>query len=278
MNDNGWQKNLNDEEYHRNSGGVSSSGLKTFLNKTGAHFAYQKENPKDDTDALALGKLLHALVLEPDTVTADFVEKPKFTGTGAKAKREAWQSENENKCIVSADNWLLAQNMRDAIFKNSDAAALLGDVIAESSIFWDDFVTGEKCKVRPDALPRNNLPFCVDLKSTLDASASGFAKSVHNFNYHLSAAMYLDGISQTPEIAQELGYEITDFVFVVVEKDPPHLTAVYRLDDEALGIGLTKYRHALRLYAESRAAGFPGYPNGIRDLTLPAWAFKNEDV
>ena len=60
----------------------------------------------------------------------------------------------------------------------------------------------------------------VDLKSTIDASARGFAKSVRTYGYAFQCAWYLE------EGLQPNGEKPTEFIFLAVEKKAPYLTAV----------------------------------------------------
>ena len=58
-------------------------------------------------------------------------------------------------------------------------------------------------KVRPDGLCKN-YPVIVDLKTTADASYSGFQRSVERFGYHVSAAMYMEGVNQCKPLLEEM--------------------------------------------------------------------------
>ena len=58
-----------------------------------------------------------------------------------------------------------------------------------------------------------------------------------------------------------------------VEKDPPHLTAVYTLDDIAAHAGRRDYRAALDTFVRCTETGeWPGYSTDIETLPSPRWA------
>jgi exodeoxyribonuclease VIII len=66
---------------------------------------------------------------------------------------------------------------------------------------------------------------------------------------------------------------VLGFVFVAVEEEFPHAAAAYMLDDDAMERGRAECRRLLALYRECAERGdWPGYPNTIQQLTLPAWA------
>ena len=66
--------------------------------------------------------------------------------------------------------------------------------------------------------------------------------------------------------------EVPDFVFVIVEKDPPHIVTVGRLDDDSAAEGEALYADALAKYVECVSTGaWPGYVDDstITTLSLP---------
>lgn len=101
----------------------------------------------------------------------------------------------------------------------------------------------------------------VDLKTTLDASPAGFAKSVAKFRYHVQRAHYSEG------------FDIGNFVFVAVEKTPPYLVAVYVLDEQAEIKGQELRDRDIQLYMDCLENDFwPGYSEDIEELSLPNWS------
>ncbi len=65
------------------------------------------------------------------------------------------------------------------------------------------------------------------------------------------------------------------FIFIVIEDEFPHLTAVYELSPRAVEEGRAIMAKALGLYKECRDAGsFPGYPDHVQELDIPAWAYR----
>ena len=69
------------------------------------------------------------------------------------------------------------------------------------------------------------------------------------------------------------------FLFVAVEKEPPHAVAVYRADPEIIEIGRRKYQAALQLLKWCQESGtWPAYqPAGeVELISRPRWAANAE--
>ncbi|HUC63306.1 MAG TPA: recE, partial [Alphaproteobacteria bacterium] len=60
-----------------------------------------------------------------------------------------------------------------------------------------------------------------------------------------------------------------DFVFVVVETEPPYLVATYRINTADAELGREQNRIAREIYADCTASGiWPGYSEEIEELQL----------
>lgn len=148
---------------------------------------------------------------------------------------------------------------------------------AEASIFWRDPETGLRCKIRPDWVvhPCQLFPhgLIVDGKSTEDASGPEFARQAFNLEYALQAAWYVDGYQRAMGTDQPPA-----FIWLVQEKARPFAIAVYSCGDDLLAYGRRKYRRLLRLLARCHATKtWPGYPEAVQPLEVPAWAQKQID-
>lgn len=293
----GWYKDLSNDEYH-SSFGFSSSNLKKLCERTPAHLDYESRHPRESTENMKLGTLVHSLVLEPESFESDYIIKPldikKPTPAQINAKKpsaesiaqinrwEYWQIESEGKEEISQRAYDQARFMADSVLSHPVASVLLQDVIAESSIYWwyknrdpdDEAEYKIMAKVRPDAISVAH-DCIIDLKTTKDASYTAFQKSVQYFYYHLSAAMYLDGVNQNKALLSELGkFAYTSFVFVCVESEPPYCTSIYELDKAAIELGKMLYRRAMLMLHRGKENNWPAYPEDIRILELPGWAEK----
>jgi hypothetical protein len=135
----------------------------------------------------------------------------------------------------------------------------------EASCFWIDEATGVKRRMRTDRLVAG-MNLILDLKTGIDVSPDGFARAVANFGYHRQAAYYIDGM-------RAITGEDWRMAFVGVEKDAPHLVAVYVLTDAAVEQGRQENAAGLVTAARCIESGeWPGYSDQVVALDLPRWA------
>jgi hypothetical protein len=207
--------------------------------------------------------------------------KPVTLWSDVKAE---WERVNGHRSIMTPDEWDTVHRMRDAIMAHEAASKLLTGCrgVAEYSGYARDPNTGILRRVRPDFWRFDGI--VVDLKTTEDASPEGFARSIANYGYDMQHAYYLDTLDLA--IQQNVHYDEFDnyppsakqFVFVVVEKKPPHAVAVYVLDDESVALGRAKYHNALATYSECDLTGnWPGYGQGVQMISLPQWHVRQNE-
>lgn len=193
--------------------------------------------------------------------------------------REEWLTNNGHRVVLTADEWDQLHRMRDSVMAHPAASALLTGApgMAELSVYWNDEDTGELCRCRPDFWRMDGI--LVDVKTTDDASPEGFAKSIANWRYHVQHPYYLDGINVA---LQQMGKptfkhptSAKSFVFLAVEKKPPHAVAVYMLDAASAQAGREEYRTDLNVYAHCLSSGtWPGYGDKVQQIALPDWKLR----
>ncbi len=135
--------------------------------------------------------------------------------------------------------------MRVNIETTQHAAELLTGGEAEVSYFYTNKEFGLDLKVRPDYI-NHEKGYILDLKTSRDAGIDSFKRDfTWSFNYDLSAAMYIDGISHYT------GKQY-DYYFLVVEKEAPFSVAVYKLGEESYAFGRNKYRKAMEKIVQAK--------------------------
>lgn len=257
--------------------GISQSRLK-MMNRSPAHFRYAiEEAEEEETRALVVGRVLHYAILEPDLFGGSHYVRPdtyknkqgdpkKWNGNATECKE--WLASHSDREVIFSKELEAIIGMRKSVMEHPAARAALAEGLAEQAMFMSDPDTGIGLKCRTDWLSGNTI---VDLKSTEDASPAGFARSVEKFGYDVQAAFNLDMSSWL-----NLGKEF--FVFIAVEKSPPHVVGVYELDAESIGVGRSKYRRWLALVDHcERMKEWPGYDPAIVRLSLPMWALRKEE-
>lgn len=187
-----------------------------------------------------------------------------------------WLQNNGHRTVLSPEQWDQLHRMRDAVMSHPAASGVL----------------------------ERGRNVVVDLKTTDDASREGFSRSIATWRYDVQHPYYLDGLreaiaqsggelpAEAVEGAAELSaYWVDDatgmlcrcrpdfwrgepkhFVFIAVEKKPPHAVGVYVLDEESVELGREQYRSDLRRYAECMANdNWPGYGEKIQTISVPEW-------
>lgn len=265
---------MSNDAYHANEA-ISASGLK-LIGRSPLHYwaAYIDPNraPREETPALRLGTAIHTAVLEPMRFAAEYAVAPKVDRR-TKEGKETWAAfEAEcaaaGKNVISDGEFATCMAISERLNRHPAASVLFRSGIAETSMFWVDPETEVVCKCRPDWLIKGVA--CVDVKSTQDASAVAFARSVWNYEYHMAAAWYLDGMKIC------LGEQAPSaFIFAAFEKEAPHAVAFYNADAEMIELGRREYRRRLKIYAACKRSNvWPGYDPSITSLSLPAWVLK----
>jgi exodeoxyribonuclease VIII len=219
-----------------------------------------------ETDSLRRGKLLHALVLEPDRAMLDFAVWRG--GRRAGGEWEGFKLANAGRCLVTEDEYGTARDMRDAIKGHTVAADLLALAgSCEASAQWQH-KSGRPCKVRFDKVGSGLL---LDLKTTRDVSPQRFAADAVRFGYHAQMAFYYDA-------AVALGMEVQDVRIIAVESAPPHDVVVYAITDDVLAVGRAQYEAAIEaLGAAEKSGKWPGMASETVELALPTWALPEQE-
>jgi len=257
---------ISNADYHADPA-ISASQLKEIA-RSPYHFWSKYLDPDRiamvPTAAMRLGSLVHCAVLEPDELSKRYQLAPdRRTKEGKAAVIEMAAAGIE---AVSETDLAQALQMADAVRSNSTAALLLSNGAAETSHWFDDIPTGLRCKCRPDWLSADGATI-VDLKTCVDASPAGFAKSVAQWSYQVQSAHYLCGT-----LAKR-------FIFVAVEKSFPYAIGVYELDAQAMVHGAVLRHNALQQIQDCRAINsWPSYTDGIQTLQLPGWALKDNST
>ncbi len=276
----GVHEDMPDTDYFK-APGINKHSL-DLIAESPARYWFEKLNPRPTTPAMILGRALHCLVLEPDLFPARFIQD-KYEGSQAKDAK-LWRAEqiaqgltplstkrDPDKGAWGASDWDEIHLMADSIRANPIASALLEGARTELTMFWQDTnargdgdPTWRLCKGRADFYNEAH-GLMGDIKTAADASFSGFARAVHDYRYEVQAAWYSDG-------AKLCDLRVDGFVFVVVEKTPPYLTACYTLPPDWLHQGRVKYRRDLETFHQCRQDGeWPGY-EPLRDLDMPSYA------
>ena len=258
------------EQYHSGPG-VSKSHLDKVATKSLRHYWHHYLNPdrerEEPTPAKVLGTAIHSIILEPDTWQTDYAINPGIDrrSNAGKAEYAAFIAENAGKTIITDDQAQACYAIRDAVHNHPLAAGLLTGGKAEQTVYAIDKETGELIKCRMDYLPDNGS-MIVDVKSTEDASPSGFGKSAANYRYPVQTAWYNHVIDEA------FGEHPPHWVFLAFEKEPPYAIGVYFTQPEDTArAAIAARRDFMRIVEAKRAGVWPDYGTEALPLTLPTW-------
>ena len=231
---------------------LSYSGMKELL-RSPAHFQHWKQNPRDETKALRLGKATHAAYLTPDiwasaykTLPADLDRRTK----DGKATYEAiLASLKPGDTLLANDEYELATEIAFAASRLTDNLVYRTGAWVERPLFAKDKAT--PLKGIPDLIDSEGWIY--DLKTTDDASERAALRTILNYGYHLQAAHYI-------RLAGANRSDIRGFRLIMVEKDAPHLGAIYEIGGDLLALGNKEVDRAYSLFDRCTASGeWPGY-------------------
>jgi len=232
------------------------------------HYKYALDHPEPETDAMVIGRYVHAAVFEPDTLDQEFA-----IWTGARRAGKDWdtfKAEAADRSILRASDLIDATAMVAAVRAHPDVRALLDapGALFEHTLTWTDEATGLRCKARPDLLVPRIL---ADLKTTRSIDVRRFGHDVARFQYHAQLAHYSAGVEAV------YGWKPEKHILIVVEKSPPYDVAVFPVEADAILTGASKLREWLDTVAACQESGeWPGrYPNPIPlgAANLPPWIF-----
>lgn len=255
---------MTNAEYHAHPA-IGSSSIKKLL-RSPAHYLHALNNPSESTASQRFGTAVHYAILEPDLFKKNVLVQPKFGGKGAHSARDQWLSENHGKIFLSQDDYDSIGKILVSVSEHPIASKLLSAGMSEESYFWKDKTTGIACKCRPDYYRSGGI--MVDPKTTVDASFKGFQKEVGKYDYHISAAHYVDGVhAVTGEIPKA-------FIWLAIENTYPFPVATYYVDEASIDAGRFEIREALtRLDRCLQSGKYPSYSDNLVSMSIPSWKF-----
>lgn len=237
----------------------------------------------ESTAAQKSGSLVHALVLEPDTVASRFCAAGTCEALLKSGPRKghpcglsgSWYEVEDNharaycgkhvpdgavpddRTVLKASEWDDAAAIAQAVLHDAAAADLLSadGAQTEVTLVWEDEATGILCKARPDVLA-GSLTSIADLKRNRNAHPDRWPGECWRRGYYIQAAHYLAG-------ARSLGIPVERWFWILVEPEAPHELWVPECDEETVLAGQRERSDLLgRWQACVETGWFPGYPGG----------------
>lgn len=261
----GWH-NITMSEYHGDVDTYSKSSLSEFIEKGALKFRHQRLNPfpKKSKSHFDVGEATHKLLLEGGEEyekSVAITPKEVLAKDGSKhghAYKE-WAQEQNGKIILKQRDADLVKKMAESVLSKNTARELITGGVSEiSGVF--EHPKGVRVKIRPDHMPCGDI--ITDLKTSKSWGGSGIAERVYNFRYHWSDYISILG-------AKILGHDCR-YVFVDVDKDPPHDVAIYELADSMRDAAVIEVESVISDLAECIKNGvWPGHPDAVQKIDAP---------
>lgn len=237
---------------------LSQSQAKTLLANP-ARYRYELSAPREEKAVFDIGHAAHTLILGTGqpiaSIDVDARRGKAWTDAADEARADGYTPLTRKEADA-------VHAMRDAVYDHPGARTLLElPGTSEQTVHWTD--EDVDCRARIDRLAAGAI---LDVKTAADASPSGFSRSAANYGYDMQHAAYVRAVRAAT------GDDLP-FVFIVVEKTPPHSVALYTLPAEATERGERRWLAALDLYKQCTATDtWPAYGDDIQTLPWPRWA------
>lgn len=236
---------------------------------SGAHYQHAIQNERPDTDALQLGRAVHALALAPVEFGAEFV---RYEGRRAGKAWEQFRQGTRGRTILRPQDYAKAAAMADAVRTHPLVTPYLTLGTFERPMQWQDLDTGIACKARADWIQPHTRTL-IELKTTRSIEASRFGFDVRRYRYAGQLMYYAGGVSAS------LGWTPETILIVAVESAPPYDVGVFELDTSARQHGANEAHEALSRLAECRRTDrWPGRYSERQTLLIPSFATDDLDM
>lgn len=268
-------ENIPNKIYHSLNHYYSSTQLKYLTEKSSLHFKAKyidKIMPdKEPSYDMILGSLVHTMFLSPQDLPIEFFELPELnlrTKEG-KATRDQIQIDHKDKTLVTSEMMTEAYKISEALRQNKILKKY--KTKNELAFFWKCPFTQLNFRAKIDGMTDNIL---FELKTTSSGKQETFQRHIHNMNYDLQMAHYLEGIRHC------IG-PINEVIMIAADTDQPYNIQPYQLTDDFLELGHRKWLDAIqKLERGINQNHWESYYYSNEDIPLmspPKWAIKGDE-
>ena len=233
-------------EYHSDNEYISSSGLKLLLDNEDAFYRkYILKEKSEGTSFFDFGTLVHAMILEPETVKHDFFFSNCKSRYGKTFEIHQNIAKEQGKIFILEKEREQAAQMVESFSKCVHSKAIMKEGVAEQTYCY----TGKlfKSKVRSDFLGPD---FIMDVKTTSAPLTEDSLRSViKKYKYHMSAALYLDVTNKFLDGA------LKNFYWIFLNK-LTYEVQVVKMSEEMLFEGRELVTKAVKKYHRLKDEGF----------------------
>lgn len=261
------------EQYHADTTRLSNSMLSILKRSPKLFWGYYIAKClafPEASESMALGSMVHTLVLEADQFHKRYVSRPQCdrrTKEGKQIYQDFLSACPTGAEVVSLEDKAVATVCATALATHKDFLSIMNATwenrIVEQRIDFE--MEGVEMRCKPDYLSLE-ASVIIDVKTTRDASPSEFAKSIASFGYHRQAWLYRYAVAQKHNVWCR-------FIFAVVCTEQPYESALYELSDLSMSEG---GKEAIGLVNEFKTRSESGdwsseWSKGIVPIDLPKW-------
>jgi len=265
---------IENDNYHADTARKSNSMMSVLAKRNGpqlfdGYYVSKTLAIPEQTESMALGEMVHCLVLEPEEFPHRFIIKPAGLDRRTKEGKASYANLlASGKTVASLDDYETAEGCANAILTHDSLAVLNQPAMIEKRIDFE--LDGVPMRCKPDWVDLD-LQLIIDVKTTQDASPNGFAKSAGDFGYYRQAWIYREAVRL------QTGIDCR-FLFACVETTKPYSVACYEPSEAMMRAG---ENDAMSLLAEYRYRfesddWLQDWSKGIVPLDMPAW-FKQRN-
>ena len=254
------------EQFSKGVAHLSYSALLRFKQSPKSFIDY-KVNPKEQTDSMKLGTLVHCLVLQPEDFKKKYVTDTDICNEIGGAKPRATKAYKEwagaqTSEIIKQDVLDLATMMADSV-KNNPAASWVLSKAESFEVKMEFEHEGLKFKSFLDGYGQVIL----DLKICRDAAPDKFRRVIINDGYYLQAGVY----------EASLQGEILPYYIIAVDQSGG--VSVHELEDDLIDFGMQEFSRLSREFKDclNTNSFHSSYeyrapmPNGIYNMSRPPY-------
>jgi hypothetical protein len=248
---------MNATEYRQHPA-INFSLAKHLLDSP-AHFKAAQDEDHEPSEAMMLGTLTHAFVLEGKDLRDEYALKPHGMSFATK-EGKAWR-DAQTKPILADEKAQRVPLCADSLAKSRTVRKMLELCPMRETPIICEF-RGVEIKA---LLDMHSEELIADFKTAQDCTKRAFARKISDYHYDMQAAWY-----QAAHAAKYGLDEPAPFYWLVVEMKQPFARAIYRASDALIESGLAKMDRAIELYKECLASGKWELPEvELEEIDLP---------
>lgn len=240
------------------------------------------EYEQEETEAMVMGRLVHSLILEPDTVEAKYIIKPADINRKGKANQEKydqWVEKHKDKTIITEKMLNHAKAMCKSVFSNEDLMSILDNSEKEKPILFK--YKGHEFKTLIDAYSDNNI--IIDLKTTCDFKPLSVQScDAIKLGYDIQCYLYSQAVMYNNAKKSQFDRQLRPtFLFVNISKAQPFATFItdagelYEYGKYRTNKLLVQYELLVNKFGLTKENPWPilgDCDNQIVELKLPSFA------